>query len=126
VANLARVDRPREAEAAAKALLASNRNDPWGWFAQTFVGEYAAESGDAADVLTSSLEAYRPAPGNPTIVWLRAFALSWTSWVRVPSPALWKSFGFKQLEGAWRLTDPRRFFRGDRCGDRCSDFFGPA
>jgi len=76
VANLARVDRPMDARAAAAALLAANRNDPWGWFAQTFVAEYATEGADAKEPLSASLAAYRTAPTNQTILWLRAFALS--------------------------------------------------
>jgi tetratricopeptide (TPR) repeat protein/thiol-disulfide isomerase/thioredoxin len=76
VANLARVDRPAEARAAAAALLAANRTDPWGWFAQTFVAEYATEGADGKEPLSASLAAYQRAPKNPDIMWLRAFALS--------------------------------------------------
>ena len=76
VANLARTERPREAAAAAAALLAANRNDPWGWFAQTFVLEYASEGAAAADVLKSSLEGYRREPMNPSVAWMRAVALT--------------------------------------------------
>ena len=76
VANLARVDRPTDARAAADALLAANRNDPWGYFAQTFVAEYATEGADGKEALSASLAAYRKAPTHPATLWLRAFALS--------------------------------------------------
>ena len=74
VANLARINKPKEADAAVAALL-MNKNDPWGWFARTFVQEYSAGS-TAAEVLQTSLEAYRRAPLDPDVVWLRAFALA--------------------------------------------------
>ncbi len=76
IANLARAQRPRDAKAAADALLAANRRDPWGWFAQAFYNEYAAENATSADVLAASAQAYRLAPNHPAVVWLRAFALS--------------------------------------------------
>jgi thiol-disulfide isomerase/thioredoxin len=76
IANLARSDRPREAQAAARVLLAANRNDPWGWFAQTFVLSYASDRTPAGEVVKTSLEAYRRAPRDPNVIWLRAFALS--------------------------------------------------
>jgi hypothetical protein len=66
VANLARVERPKEADSAANALVSANPNDPWGWFAKTFVAEYATEGGGTAAVLKASIEAYRRAPNNPS------------------------------------------------------------
>jgi tetratricopeptide (TPR) repeat protein/peroxiredoxin len=75
-ANLARSERPSEARAAAKALLDANRNDPWGWFAQTLYLEYAGINYDAKPVLDASAEAYKRAPNHPSIGWLRAMALS--------------------------------------------------
>lgn len=76
VANLARVDRPKEAEAAANALVTANRDDPWGWFAKTFVASYASEAANDAEIQNLSLEAYRRDPGSPTVAWLRASALA--------------------------------------------------
>ena len=76
VANLARAQRPQEAKAAANALLAGNRADAWGWFALTLYNEYAADNPTSAEVLDASMQAYRRAPNDPAVVWLRAFALS--------------------------------------------------
>ena len=75
VANLARLERPVEARREADALLKANRNDPWGWFARTLILEYASEGNNAPAALQASLEAYRRAPTNTTIQWLRALAL---------------------------------------------------
>jgi thiol-disulfide isomerase/thioredoxin len=76
VANLARTDRQRQAKAAAASLLSTNRSDPWGWFARTLVEEYADDDATTASVLEASAQAYRRAPSQPSIVWLRAFALA--------------------------------------------------
>jgi tetratricopeptide (TPR) repeat protein len=75
-ANLARISRPRETKAAADALLAANKNDPWGWFAQTVFLEYAAEDPSSAQALKASEQAYQLAPGDPDMQWVRAMALS--------------------------------------------------
>jgi tetratricopeptide (TPR) repeat protein/peroxiredoxin len=76
VANLARADRPRDAQASAKALLDANRRDPWGWFAQTVLLEYAGINYESTPILEASAEAYKRAPNHPAIVWVRALALS--------------------------------------------------
>lgn len=76
VANLARAERPRDTQAAAKALLDANSNDAWGWFAQTMLLEYAGLSYDGKATLDASAEAYKRAPKHPSIIWLRATALS--------------------------------------------------
>ncbi|MES2178347.1 MAG: redoxin domain-containing protein [Gemmatimonadota bacterium] len=85
VANLVRSGRPREAQAAAKALMTANPNDPWGWFAQTIVAEFSTDGSAPGAVLKSSLEAYRRAPDHPDMIWLRAMALSGN---REPAQAL--------------------------------------
>lgn len=76
VAGLARSDRPIEAARATDRLLAANRNDPWGWFARALVFEYASESATSADALAASAEAYRRAPRDADVIWLRASILS--------------------------------------------------
>ena len=76
VANLSRADRPREAQTSAKTLLDANRNDPWGWFAQALFLEYAGVNYESKPILDASAEAYKRAAANPSIVWLRALALS--------------------------------------------------
>jgi tetratricopeptide (TPR) repeat protein len=76
VANLARGDRPRDAQVGAKALLGGSRNDAWGWFAQTLFLEYAGINYDGPPILEASAEAYKRMPKDPSIAWLRALALS--------------------------------------------------
>lgn len=76
VANLARISRPREAQAGADALLKADSTDAWGWFAQTVVLEYSAESPSAADALHASAEARRRDPRDADAAWVRAMALS--------------------------------------------------
>jgi tetratricopeptide (TPR) repeat protein/peroxiredoxin len=75
-ANLARISQPRETKAAADALLAANKKDPWGWFAQTVFLEYAAEDPTPGEALKASEQAYQLAPGDPDMQWVRAMALS--------------------------------------------------
>jgi tetratricopeptide (TPR) repeat protein len=75
VANLARIQRPKDAEAAIAALLAGNKNDPWSYFARALVQEYSS-AGTEAEILQTSLEAYRRAPLDPDIIWLRALSLA--------------------------------------------------
>jgi tetratricopeptide (TPR) repeat protein len=76
-ANLSRISRPLEAKAAADALLKADSSDAWGWFARAVVLEYASEGiPPGQQQLKASLEAYRRAPNNADVQWLRAVTLS--------------------------------------------------
>ena len=76
VANLSRISRPVEAKAAADALLKADSSDAWGWFAQALVLEYAGEGGSNGRELKLGLEAYKRAPNNVDVQWLRTITLS--------------------------------------------------
>ena len=75
-ANMARGDLGPEAIEAANVMLRANRNDPWGWFAKAIALEFGGQGDEAAEILAASLEAYKRAPRDPDVVWLRALALN--------------------------------------------------
>src|ERR1051325_160353 len=73
---MARGEQEERAVAAADAMLAESRNDPWGWFAKTAALEYAGEGDQSKAILDASARAYKLAPLNPDVIWIRALALA--------------------------------------------------